>query len=523
MNKIFTIEKFLIIFLSILIIVSTCGCLIQYDTDNSVNDDLTIGLTDMSFGFYPWLESYDVTSISLNHNIFNTLVGFDEIFRVKAELAESWNNPDNLTWRFRIRKNVKFHNGYNLTAEDVKYSIDLIKKDENNVLRDLLISVNETRIVDDLTVDIITNRPCPVMLNKLTDVFIVSKKYQQETKSKIPVGTSAYKFVEHVEKNYTLLERFDDYWKGKADFKTVTFKLIENSTQRKDALINNEVDIAENILPFYYESLANLSNITLYIITVPSVTYLGFDFRENNSAGYDDQINPLSNLNVRKAIYHAINVDSIIERVYNNTIFCEPASQYITPHIYGYNPDISRLEYNLEESKKLLNESGYPDGFDLVMDCAIEFYEHTKICEVVDEQLSKILNFSLNILPLEEFFTKIIERNTSFYIVGWMAATGDGGEIYDYLIRTVDTNKGIGTYNAGYYSNPEIDDIGEEISYTMDFKERLRLIQVGYKIASDDVACIPLVSTKMIYGVRNNIDWLPSSNMNIIVEDISLK
>ena len=343
MRKYIAIEKLLVVLLSIFILVSTCGCLSQDDEVEVVKDDLVIGVTDPIFGFYPWLESYDVASLSINHNIFNALVGFDELFRVKAELAESWNNPDNITWRFRLRKDVKFHNGYDLTAEDVKYSIDLVKNDENNVLRDLLISVNQTKVVDNLTVDIITYKPCPILLNKLTDILIVSKKYQEETDSKLPVGTGAYKYVEYSHNNYTVLERFDDYWKGKPDVKIVTFRLYENSTERRDALVSKEIDIAENILPADYNNLSNISYISLNTVTPPTVVYLSFDFRENNSAAYGDRKNPLSDVRVRKAIYHSIDVNEIIERVGNKTMLCEPASQFVTPLIYGYNPEISRF------------------------------------------------------------------------------------------------------------------------------------------------------------------------------------
>ncbi len=114
-------------------------------------------------------------------------------------------------------------------------------------------------------------------------------------------------------------------------------------------------------------------------------------------------------------------------------------------------------------------------------------------------------------------------RNTSFLISGWIPATGDGGEIFDYLIRTVNISAGIGTYNVGYYSNPEVDRIGEEISYIIDPIERLNLMQQGFKIAMDDVACIPLFSLKSVHGTREDINWLPSLNMNIKIENIIYK
>jgi len=522
------IKKLIVILISIIILLSTTGCLTQSENNNSNNnpskDDIVIGIGEPSYGFYPWCTSYDVASISINHNIFSSLVGFDDLFRIKAELAESWNNPNNLTWRFRIRKNVKFHNGNELTAEDVKYSFDIIKNNESNVLRDLLLSVNETKIVNDYTIDIITFKPCPILLNKLTDIFIVSKQYQEETTKKWPIGTGAYKVSEFIEGYHLIVERFDDYWKGKSDVKKATFRFFEKTDERKSAFINGELDIVEHLQALDYDNLSAIPGLNLHLITNPTVTFISFDFRENCSLdGITKDVNPLSDIRVRKAIYHAINIDEIIERVFNNSLFAEPASQFVTPLIFGYNPNITRLSFDLNKSRELLNQSGYSDGFDLVLDCVEESCTSTKVCEVLDEQLSKIMNFSLNRLPIGEYYEKICTRNTTSYILGWMAATGDGGEIYDYMIRSVDTDAGIGSFNLGYYSNPEIDRIGEEITYVMDYEERLKLIQDGFEIAMDDIAWIPLLSSKLIYGVVDGVSWEPSNNMLILIEEIKLE
>ena len=520
----FNIKIFTVIIVTIMVTIGISGCFTKENINagKPSKDNVVIGITDPTYGFYPWWTSYDVSSISINHNIFDSLVSFDGLFRIKAELAESWNNPDNSTWRFRIRKNVKFHNGYELTADDVKYSIDIIKNNESNVLRDLLISINETKIIDDYTIDIITYKPCPILLNKLTDIFIVSKKYQQETTIKWPIGTGPYKISEFVENYHLVLERFDDYWKEKPDAKKATFKFIEDIDTRKTAFINGELDIVEGLQALDYDNLSKLPGIKLYMVTQPTVTYISFDFRENCKEE-DGQLekNPLSDIRVRKAIYHAINIDEIIERAFNKSIFAEPASQFVTPLIFGYNPNITRLPYNVTKSKELLNESGYSDGFNLVLDCVEEACTNTKICEVIDEQLSKVLNFSLNRLPIGEYYEKICSRNTSCYILGWMAATGDGGEIYDYMIRSVDSDAGVGTFNLGYYSNPEVDRIGEEITYMMEYEERLKLIQEGFEVAMEDIAWIPLLSSNLIYGVVDEVNWEPCNNMLISIQDIT--
>jgi peptide/nickel transport system substrate-binding protein len=506
----------------ILVAAYLSGC-ITPDSAESNKAHLVIGTADPFFGFHPWIQSYDVSTLSINHNIFNTLVSLDNYFRIQPELAESWSNPDNLTWRFKIRHNIQFHNGYNLTIDDIKYSIDLILNNDTSVFKDLLTNVKEIKIQDNQTIDIITEKPCPILLNKLADIFIVSKKYHEEDNGKNPVGTGAYEYVNYTDDEELILESYDNYWHGQPDFTQVTFKLIKDSKSRKDALINHDIDIAESLSNMYYQNLSNTPGIILKMVTPPTVNYLGFDFREYNSSSFKEEKNPLADIRVRKALYHAINPEQIIEETCSDSLFATPATQFIPPLIFGYNPNISRLPYDLQRSRQLLNESGYNNGFDLIMDCPQEYYEHKEMCEVIHEQLSKIINITLNEIPLTKFFEKIITRNTSFYIIGWLSATGDGGEIFDYLIRSPDKESGIGTYNIGYYSNPNVDRIGEVISYTMSTKERLQLMQQGFQIAMDDIACIPLLSSKLIYGIADHINWDPNPGMLLNVEDMKLK
>ena len=108
-------------------------------------------------------------------------------------------------------------------------------------------------------------------------------------------------------------------------------------------------------------------------------------------------------------------------------------------------------------------------------------------------------------------------------MIGWLAATGDGGEIFDYIIRTVDKEAGIGTYNLGYYSNPEVDSIGENVSHILDPEERLELMQEGFRIAMEDVAWVPLYVPKCTYGIANYVAWNPKPNMVLAVEDMGFK
>lgn len=518
-------RKYIAICVVLLIVVNYTGCFEKdvIEGGKTSKDSLTIAMSDRYFGFYPWIDSYDVNTLNINHNIFSALVEFDSIFQIKPELALSWSTPDNLTWRFYLRENVKFHNGYDFTAEDVKYSIDLVKEDNTSVLRDLLESVKEVVIVDDYIVDIITVKPSPILLNKLVDIPIVSKKYQEETTEKWPIGTGAFKLVEYDCENFTKLELFESYWDDEVEVKNVTFEIIQDDVERKNAIINRTVDIAEHILPRFYEEISNNIGIEARICVQPTVFFLSFDFRENDSVAFEDGQNPLTDINVRKAIYHAINATYIIDTVLNGSDFAEPASQFVSPLIFGYNPDITRLSYDPDKAKELMKKAGYENGFELVLYSSKDFCTDIQICQILQTQLSEIIDVKLNFTSTEGYFTNLMNRNCSFYTLGWLAATGDGGEIFDYMLRTVDKEAGIGTYNLGYYSNPEVDRIGENVSYIIDPQKRLELMQEGFRIAMEDLAWIPLYVPKCVYGVADDVAWDPRSDMMMEVKDIGFK
>jgi peptide/nickel transport system substrate-binding protein len=453
--------------------------------------------------------------------MFNPLVEFDSSFKLFPKLAKSWNNPDNCTWRFFLRDDVKFHNGYNFTAYDVKYTMDLIKNNKTHVLRDLLTEVKEVNVIDDYTVEFVTYQPFPILLNKLTNIPIASQRYQQETTEKWPIGTGAYKLQENVPNDHITLVRFDEYTMGKPVINKVIFKIIPKSEDMKNALIAKQIDIMDGVPEMYVGEILNCSGITIKKISNPTVWYLGFDFRENNSSGFPGTKNPLADVRVRKALYHAIDVDTIIKIL---GLPAEPASQFLSPLIFGYNPTIKRLPYDFNFSRQLLRDAGYENGFNLTLDCPENSVMQQKISKEIVRQLSQIINISINILSNEEeFYTKLYDGNCSIYLLGWVPATGDGGEIFDYLLRSENHPLGRGSYNFGYYSNRTVDEITSEISYTMNQKTRMGLMRDGFKVAMDDVACIPLYISVCNIAFPEYLEWNPRSDLNILVEEITVK
>ena len=503
-----------------LLFISLTGCITEDKDDSDINKDITIGLYVDCLGFHPWMESYDTETLCVNSNIFNSLVEFDKEFRITPSLAVSWNNPDNLTWRFSLREGVRFHNGYNFTAGDVKYTIEMIMANESSVLRDSIAEISDVRVIDNYTLDIITEHPHPVLLNRLVDVFIVSKKYQEETETKWPIGTGGYEFVERVENDYILLKRFDDYWKAPLEVNNVTFKVIQDIEERKDALVSQLVDIIM-VSSEFYDNLSSIEGIDLQLVSSPSVIFLGFDFRENDSYGFYGEKNPVSDVRVRKAIYYAINISRIIEKYRGG--FAMPASQFVTPLVFGYNPNIDRFPYDVDKARELMSDAGYEDGFEIVLDC-IDSESQMGTCNEIVSQLSEIdIDATINGHSVQNISKLFKSRNTSFYYLGWIVSSGDGGEIFDFLLKTVDEANATGNFNFGYYTNHEVDRIAEQVSSLLNPDERLDLMQQGFRVAMNDVAFVPLFIPLEIQGSLDHIDWIPRGDRYYCVEDIGFK
>jgi peptide/nickel transport system substrate-binding protein len=417
--KIKRINYFLILFILVLNIFFFPGCIndSRYN-DNRIDTEIFIGLVDNISGFYPWMYSRDTSSLSVNINLFNYLVEMDsKTFKFVPALAESWNNPDNVTWRFFLRQGVKFHNGNNFSSEDVKFTIEYMKN--YSYYKEELEPISEMIILDNYTIDIKTDKPYPCLLYKLGTLFIISKNYMNEiddTNETWPIGTGAYKLLEYLPGDYITFERFDDYWKGQPEVKKVTFIKMNDTVELKNALIKREIDIVPLSIDDV-EEIKNIEGLDVKSVQTPAVIYLSFDFRVNDSFGFNGLKNPVSDLRVRKAMYHAIDIETIIEKYLNGS--ATPISQFITFYTLGYNPNISRFPYDLKIANQLMEEAGYEDGFIIELDIP----DSSKWLDIANEIANQLMEINISVIlnpkPLFEYYSKLYYRNTSLYVTGW--------------------------------------------------------------------------------------------------------
>lgn len=495
------------------------GCLFL-ENPSTPYKEITIGIYSDISGFYPWMKTRDITSLSVNTNLYNSLVEIEQgSIDFAAGLAKSWVNPNDTTWRFFLRENVSFHNGDIFDAEDVKYTFDTMK---NLMYFNLQFSdVSEVRIIDDYTVDFITNEPVPTLLNKIISLYMLSKDYMQSLTNESqaqPVGTGAYKYTEYAPGETIVLESFKDYWKGTADIDKVIFRVLNSSVDVLEKLDNNELNIvrisSQDVL-----QIANFTDARVSFVQTPNVVYLGFDHRVNNSYNYEDGENPLSDVNVRKAVYHCLDIESFIDDNFGDT--ATQQSQIITSHLYGFDPNIEPLEYDIKEAQELMKQAGYQQGFNLSF-LSVNSSFGRILSDWILEGLSQInVTVTSRYLDDYDYYYELYVKNVSFFVASINAI--DAESTIELLLHTTNYSENIGLWNYGNYSNPEIDSLLDQIMHELDSELRKELIQEIFSIATKDVAYIPLYSPNQYYAISNNLNWDPRPSGFIWVEEIAFK
>ena len=357
-----TIAMFLSVALCLSVALTGCGAdkPQQSDPTDDGKKSLTIAVLNDVVSLDPAVKDSS-SEMQMASHLYDPLVDYNADMSKKPGLAESWKVlDDGVTWEFKLRQGVKFSNGNDFNADDVVFSFERILNDPTLELGVYLMRLQEVKKVDDYTVQLVTKIPYPVFAGSLVHIMMLDKEtcegLTSEEISANPVGTGRYRLVEHVKESYIKLVRNDEYWGELPDAETVEFRVIANAATRTTALINGEVDFISNIPVMDVDRLKDASNVQ--VITNPSLScnYMGFDqLNEHGSAGTDDP-NPLLNVKVRQAIYHAIDIQTIIDTVMNG--YATVANSYMPSICVGYNADAERPAYDPELAKQLLAEAG---------------------------------------------------------------------------------------------------------------------------------------------------------------------
>jgi peptide/nickel transport system substrate-binding protein len=480
---------------------------------------------------FKWANQGDALSMdphSLNEslqlstmaNVYEPLVGLNKKLELTPALATSWKQVDPKTWRFQLRKNVKFHDGTPFTADDVIFSYERAKGEGSDV-KTYVQDIAEIKKLNDHEIDIVTKAPFPILPNVITNWYIMSKKWCEENRATQPVdkrkgventasfkanGTGPYRLKARDPGVRTTFVRNGLYWdKIESNIDEAVFTPIANPATRVAALLSGEIDLMEPVPLQDVQRIA--SNNKFKVLQGPElrIIFLGMD-QSRNELLYSNVKgkNPFKDKRVRQAFYQAIDIEGIKNTVMRGA--AKPAALMIGEGVNGYSPDIKRLPYDPEASKKLLAEAGYPQGFEVGMNCPNDRYVNDgAICQAVAAMLARV-NVKVNLQTESKatYFPKILSRNTSFYLLGWTPGTYDAHNAFNALMATPNPS-GRGQFNLGSYSNARFDELTAAIASETDPKKRAAMIAEANKIHADDIGHLPLHQQALAWAMRSNV------------------
>lgn len=426
--------------------------------------------------------------------IYSQLVETDKDMNIVPGLAESWEKLDDTTTQFKLRKGVKFHNGEELKASDVKFTLDAMVA--SPTVAHIVSAVAAIDVVDDYTVNIRTTDPFGPLLYHLshTAASILSEKAVTAAGDKYgqhPVGTGPYQFVDWQVGDRITLKAFDDYYGGKQEIPNVVFRNIPEGTNRAIALETGEVDIAYDLEPIDKKTVTAKETLKLVEEESFSVAYLGFNTKKA----------PFNNVKVRQAISYAINSDDIIDAVLMGA--GAPSNSPIGPKVFGHNPEIPRYQQNFDKARALLAEAGYPDGFKTSI-WTNDNPVRVQISQVVQAQLRQIgIDMSIDVVEWGAFLDGTSRGDHDMFIMGWVTVTGDA-DYGLYALFHSTTHGGAG--NRSFYSNPEVDGLLAKARTSTDVQEREELYRQLQVTLQTEVPTFSIYDQFQNVGIQRNVE-----------------
>ncbi len=508
--------KFLTTF--VLIVLLVFGLILNSGCKKKVE---VVTLTFAKAGDVVKLDPADVTdgeSITVMNNIFEGLIRYKPgTTELEPWLAEKWDvSPDGKVFTFYLRKGVKFHDGTDFNADAVVFSFER-QRDPNHPFHKYgeweywswcFNEIEKVEKVDDYTIKITLSEEFAPFLTTIAmfTVYIVSPKNHEKwgaEASSHPVGTGPFKFVEWVKDDHITLEKFENYWGPKPKIDKLIFKVIPDASVRLLELQKGTIDGMEFPNPDDLEKIKGDKNLTLLTQPGLNIGYLAFNLGQD-TPGYDPK---LSDVRVRKAIYHAINRQDIIEHLYKGTAVV--AKNPLPPTLWGYNDEIVDYEYNPDKAKELLKEAGYPNGFETnlwAMPVARPYmFDPQKIAEAIQSDLAKVgIKAKIVTYDWGTYLDKTEGGEHAMCLLGWTMDYPDPDNIL-YVLLDPDAATVGSAGNVAFYRNDKVHELNMLARKTYDIKEREKYYKEIQRIVHEDIPWVPLAHAQQMVVFRSNV------------------
>jgi len=479
--------------------------------------ELRIGLSADVTTFDPHFVAAQ-PNLTAQHHVFDSLVHVDERGRSIPVLA-TWRNPDPLTWEFTLRQGVKFHDGSELTTEDVAFSLERPLKITGSPggFATYVKPIVAKEVVNRYTIRLKTAEPYGAVPQDLAEVMIVSKKAAAGASSadfdsgKAAVGTGPYKLVRFARGNRIELARNDRYWGGKLPWDKVTLVIVPSDPARTAGLLSGELDAIEHVPTADLARLRKSPALRLEQAVSWRTIFLHVDQSRDRPPGVLSKSgkpldrNPLKDLRVRRALSKSINRPAIAERIMEGLAL--PAASVVSPSMFGHNPAVKPEPYDPEGAKKLLAEAGYPEGFAVTIATPNNRYiNDEQVTQAVAQMFSRIgVTTKVEAMPLSVYLGKARSREFGVALLGWGSLAADLA--LRSLAVTANADKGYGAWNWAGYSNPKLDEIVVRSLGTVDPAKREAIAREASALAAAEVAFIPLHYQVVTWAMKNHLSY----------------
>ena len=438
-------------------------------------------------------------STEVEHNILNQIydtliyMNLDGNHDPEPRLAESYEiSEDGLDYTFHLRDDATFHDGTPVTAEDVKFSLELYM--DSAYQGSKVTGLSSVEATDDHTVVCHLDNPYSPFLLGVSQVYIASKAYYESAGDDFvnaPVGSGPYKFVSRTSGSNVILEAYEDYYRGAPSIKDVTFEVIPDQATQAIALQTGEVNFA-NIDSSTLAQLQANDTITIAEVQNSSFTYVSMNLEK---APFDD-------VRVRQAINYAINRENLVSVCYDGE--AEVNSNICSKDRFGYSEDQPQYTYDPEKAEELLAEAGIETPYDLGELLVAEQYSN--IAAVIQSDLAAVgLNVTIGV---QEFNSYIGNLTSGNYGITVLEMTLDGDS---QMLEMAYGTEYIGTANNARYSDEEMDALFDEAQLETDQDARAEIFNEILTKAQEEaiyaVICNPL--TLYAYNADLNCPEFP--------------
>lgn len=472
------------------VVLCACGDSSTADGDKSEENGIVVGIAqDLDDSLDPHLAVAAGTK-EVMFNVFEGLVKPDSSGNLVPAVAESYVvSDDKLTYTFTLREGVLFHNGEEVTADDVVYSIERCADDSNgDSLVPAFSIIEAVEATDDRTVSITLSEPSNEFISYMTTAIIPADYDNQDT---APVGTGPFKFVSRTAQESIVLEKFSDYWGTPAYLDRITFKIMENADSLIMSLKSGAIDVCAHLTSSQVAQLGDEFYVEEATMNLVQALYL------NNA------VEPFDNELVRQALCYAVDKQGIIDMAFDGYGVKIGSSMYPAFSKYFVDELTDYYEYDVEKAKELLTEAGYPDGFSMTITVPSNYQPHIDTATVIVEQLREVgIDAELELVEWDSWVSDVYSgRQFQSTVVGVDASTMTARALLERFVS--DYSKNFINYN-----NAEYDELFEKAISTYDDEEQTEIYKQMEAILTETAANVYIQDLADLIAVRNGIEGL---------------